>query len=467
MSTQSYEPAQTTESVSTAAGGGEPTSAAHRWAGSRRAWSIGLLASVGLVAVIAAVWIVLNGGSSAVPAEISVAKIINRVETDRPRETGPARERFVPAEIGQALLPGDGVRTYVNSEVRIDIQIQEYTRVTRTKPNTLWRLGRFSLEEETIIELDEGKVFLFDNAANPIGRPFKIVTPAGTASPRGTWMSFSYDPVSNVAELRCFRGSCELANEFGSQLLRDEQKSSTTKLAAPAAPVDMTPDETQEFADLPEVATGEVVIPAPKPTPKPTPEPTIEPTTPGSTPDLRIGNPAGAQGGGEASSGDELDDPKPELEETAVPQPTREPTRVAAPTATPRPTPKPTIRKTLEPTPTATTRPTLTPTPKPLNILLPPVNSQTIPHVFVGTATINSAVAPDGTEVSVWTSGYSEPLAKGAVSAGAFTLLIPQYGTESFDGRDLLFKLEGLAAMPVAVWSPGGADVISLEAGLN
>ena len=131
MSAQSYEPAQTTESVSTAAGGGEPTSAAHRWAGSRRAWSIGLLASVGLVAVIAAVWIVLNGGSSAVPAEISVAKIINRVETDRPRETGPARERFVPAEIGQALLPGDGVRTYVNSEVRIDIQIQEYTRVPR------------------------------------------------------------------------------------------------------------------------------------------------------------------------------------------------------------------------------------------------------------------------------------------------------------------------------------------------
>jgi hypothetical protein len=37
-------------------------------------------------------------------------------------------------------------------------------------------------------------------------------------------MSLSYDPVLKVTELQCFRGSCLLENDLGSEILFDEQK---------------------------------------------------------------------------------------------------------------------------------------------------------------------------------------------------------------------------------------------------
>ena len=450
--------------ISAETGAGDRTEPQGWWTtGRRKLLSTGLLAIAGILAAVISVWAVQSGGGPAFTAGITVAKIVNRVETDRPGRSGSMTEQFLPAVIGQGLLPGDGVRTYVNSEARVDIKIQGHTRVSRTRPNTIWRLGQFSLEEGTIIELDEGKIFLFDDAAGPAGQPLKIVTPAGTASPRGTWMSFSYDPISEVAELQCFRGSCLLENEFGSQLVRDEQKSSITRLAPPVAPVEMEPEETQEFLELPEALTGEVIIPAIKPIP----ETTVD-VTPISAASVQNQGGDGTGSSGSPRDLNQTNNPTLEPKATVVAQPTPEPTRVSEPTATPRPTPEPTIQKTPDPTPKATLKPTvpptLTPTPKPVDILLPPVNASQLPHVFVGSATIDSVVAPDGTEVSVWIEGYSEPLASALVFAGDFTVIVPQYGAESFGGRMLLFRLDGLTAMPEAVWSSGAADLLSLKA---
>ena len=203
----------------------------------------GVVAAAALVATVVAIAVVFAGGSPPVPAQISVKQVINTVETDRPRGLGPVTEIFLPAVVGQELLPGDGLKTFANSEARVDISIGDYTRISRTKPNTVWRLGQFSLQEGTVIELDQGKIFLFDDVSDPTGRPFKVVTPAGTASPRGTWMSISYDPVEQVADLQCFRGTCILENEFGAQVLKDGEKSVVTPVAAPVEPVVMTIDE--------------------------------------------------------------------------------------------------------------------------------------------------------------------------------------------------------------------------------
>ena len=166
-----------------------------------------MAAGAAVVVAVVAIVVVYAGGSPPIPAQITVQEVINQVETDRPRGIIPVAESYLPAVVGQELLPGDGLMTYADSEARVDITIADYTRVSRTKPNTVWRLGQFSLQEETIIELDQGRIFLFDDVADPTGRPFKVVTPAGTASPRGTWMSFTYDPVEQVAELQCFRGT--------------------------------------------------------------------------------------------------------------------------------------------------------------------------------------------------------------------------------------------------------------------
>ena len=74
---------------------------------------------------------------------------------------------FASAQIGQHLLPGDVVKTFLESEARVDIWVREFLRITRTTPDTIWRLGQFSLDQDTIIELDHGKIFLFDDGFQP------------------------------------------------------------------------------------------------------------------------------------------------------------------------------------------------------------------------------------------------------------------------------------------------------------
>ena len=43
------------------------------------------------------------------------------------------------------MLPGDGVKTFVESEARVDIRVQEFLRITRATPDTIWRLGQFGV----------------------------------------------------------------------------------------------------------------------------------------------------------------------------------------------------------------------------------------------------------------------------------------------------------------------------------
>lgn len=142
---------------------------------------------VGIGAVIAAVVLVImlrgDGGPVVTDAQITVEEITNRVETERPREVSQPAAIFSPAQIGQDLQPGDGVKTFVESEARVDIQVQEFLRIIRTTPDTVWRLGQFGVNQDTIIELDDGKIFILDDGVESDSRPLRIVTPAGTASP--------------------------------------------------------------------------------------------------------------------------------------------------------------------------------------------------------------------------------------------------------------------------------------------
>ena len=115
-----------------------------------------------------------------------------------------------------------------------------------------------------------------DEGVAEAGEPLRIVTPAGTDSPQGTWMSVEYDKDTDEAEVDCFRGVCELENEFGKKVMTDEQKSTSTKDKEPSKPVFLDDDEKQEFLDLPEVKKKDVQVPTPEvvpPTLTPTPEP--------------------------------------------------------------------------------------------------------------------------------------------------------------------------------------------------
>jgi len=445
-----------------------------------------ILAGAGVViaaVIVAVVLVILLSGDDSpalAPTIITVEEITNRVETDRPREVSAPAAVFSPAEIGQDLVPGDGVKTFVESEARVDIRVQDFLRIIRTTPDTVWRLGQFGVNQDTIIELDDGKIFILDDGVESDSRPLRIVTPAGTASPRGTMISVEHDKDLGETEVDCFRGICELENQFGKQVMKDEQKSTAKKDEEPKEPVFLDEEEKKEFLELPEVDKGEVVVPTPvvipptlTPTPEPTPterpadtptpEPTDTPVPPPTDTPVPTATPVVIP----------TDTPPPLPTDTPIPTDTTETTPerldiqlqetlpqksgegAAEPTPTPMPAPTPTA--TPEPTATPTPEPTATPAPQPL-----PERSSDAPNVFVGTATIGGAPAPDGTVVTAWVEGFSEPVEEGVVAGGSYALKAFQFGITSFSGRTITFKIGDSTANETGTWRSFGADVVNL-----
>jgi hypothetical protein len=447
-------------------------------------------AGAGIVVIIAVAALVLvlrsGGGPAAAAAQLTVEEITNRVETERPREAAQPATAFSLAVIGQELLPGDGVKTFVESEARVDIRFQESLRITRTTPDTIWRLGQFGVGQDTIIELNHGKIFILDEGIASDSEPLRIVTPAGTASPRGTWMSVEYDKDTDEAEVDCFRGECELENRFGKKAMKDEQKSKSTKDKAPSDPVFLDDAEKKEVQIPTPVVIPPTLTPTPDPTPTeqppdtPTPEPTDTPEpvreeviVPTATP-VVIRTDTHPPPLTDTPVPTDTPEPAPERldiqrQETPrdttgdeEPEPDSPPEPVPTPTFTPEPTPtntpEPTPTATLEPTPTNTPEPTSTPAAQPLGER----QTTVAPHVFAGSASIGGQPAPDGMEVTAWVDGFSKPVGEGVVSLGSYNLKVFQFGTTSFSGRTITFKIGESAASETGIWQSFGADVVNL-----
>ena len=453
--------------------------------------AIGVTAVAAIVAVVVVLFATGDGGPTAEEARITVEEVINQVETDRSQGPGGQTTAFLPAQVGQELLSGDGVKTFRNSQARVDIVVRTFTRITRTTPNTIWRLGQFAVNQDTVIELTQGKIFLIDVGLEEGQQPVQIVTPAGTASPRGTWMSVEYDPEAGITEVQCFRGTCQLENDLGIQVLTDEEKSTVTASEAPAEPVLLSQQDKTVFEALPEAESGEVPVPTPEivpPTPTPTPPMTSTlVTTPATAPPAGTITPAPVPTATAAAvvatpipqptstaaplptvvpDGDDNSSPGQAAAPPSEPEPTSEPVTPVAPTAVPAATSTPVPPATSTPIPTAT--PTLTPTPSPTATPppapLPDKNVLVLPHVFTGNATIDGAPAPEGTTVTVWLQKFAEPIGQGVFSSGQYTVLAEQYGNSSFNGRTITFKLDGLVAQQTAVFDSGEGTILDLTA---
>ena len=84
-------------------------------------------------------------GAIAAIVVIVVVILINRVDTDRPREDGVQPPNFVAGQVGQELVPGDGVLTFPNSHARSATVAgaADYHRSPRIRRyrNRWWRAG--------------------------------------------------------------------------------------------------------------------------------------------------------------------------------------------------------------------------------------------------------------------------------------------------------------------------------------
>ena len=77
---------------------------------------------------------------------------------------------------------------------------------------------------------------------------------------------------------------------------------------------------------------------------------------------------------------------------------------------------------------------------------------------------INGVPAPEGTSVTAWVEGLPETVGEGAVSGGIYNLKVFQFGSESFAGKTITFKIGGLTANETAIWQSFGADELNLTA---
>ena len=131
---------------------------------------------------------------------------------------------------------------------------------------------------------------------------------------------------------------------------------------------------------------------------------------------------------------------------------TSAPTRTAAPTAPPaRPT------QTTDPAPTSEPVVQTCRAGQSAPITLGDVP----PNIFLGTATLDGVIVPDGTNVTSCIDG--EPVATSLVSNGRFLITIQQ-SIPSLDGREITFSVGGFDAKESTVWSMGGAELIDLSA---
>jgi hypothetical protein len=164
---------------------------------------------------------------------------------------------------------------------------------------------------------------------------------------------------------------------------------------------------------------------------------------------------------------------EPTVSPTNTPAPTTEPKRTPAQNAaTPIPTKEVAkasaaeVQHTPLPTPSHTPQPTRNntsqPTPTLGHVALPPKDIRTIPHVFVGSVTIDGQVAVDGTEVSAWVSDYSSAVGLSNVANGSYVMNVSQYGTASFSGMTLIFKIGSVETALTSTWETGGATVVDL-----
>ena len=93
----------------------------------------------------------------------------------------------------------------------------------------------------------------------------------------------------------------------------------------------------------------------------------------------------------------------------------------------------------------------------------PPITAgQTLPHVFAGTASVDGAIAPDGTVVTARIDGLLAAVA--VLKDGNFTLAVePPLGV-SYIGKKVLFSVGECQAAQTATWQTARVDRVNLTA---
>ena len=77
---------------------------------------------------------------------------------------------------------------------------------------------------------------------------------------------------------------------------------------------------------------------------------------------------------------------------------------------------------------------------------------------------MNGAPASEGTVITAYVISFQDPVGEGVGSGGIYNLFVFQYGSGSFTGKTITFKVGQFTANETAVWQSFGADEVNLNA---
>ncbi len=115
-----------------------------------------------------------------------------------------------------AIAQGTTVLTSENSSAKLTTTEGSIIRVSSQTQVTLTELSGSPTNPVTRLSLDFGKVWTIVGSPLGTGR-FEVVTPMGTASVLGSWMSVEHNSTEGIDIITCLEGKCRYSNDEGVQ----------------------------------------------------------------------------------------------------------------------------------------------------------------------------------------------------------------------------------------------------------
>ena len=164
------------------------------------ATAVVILLGIGIVALLSQS---ANQGTSDLTA--TVGSIEGAVEAQLPPKTV-----FDRVKQGLKLKVQTVVKTLEDGKVRLDLSDGTIVRIAPSSLFTLLANQARALTPFTQVKLDLGKIWIVLH-----GGSFRVDTPAGLATVRGSMMSVEVVPGSNVVIVTCLEGNCDVENDAG------------------------------------------------------------------------------------------------------------------------------------------------------------------------------------------------------------------------------------------------------------
>src|SRR5918999_316922 len=177
-------------------------------------------------------WLVIAGPGLAEEAGW-VASIVGRAEVLRAGQ-------WQPVKLGQALLPGEVVRTAAGSRVAVQLLDKSQLKINANSQLELKQVAppvrKVGMEVlQTLLRLFSGEVWVRSYV-----EPFKIETKAATATIRGTELNLAIEP-AETTRLTVVEGVVEFRNPQGSVLVAAKEQAIAKPGEAPRKTVLLNP----------------------------------------------------------------------------------------------------------------------------------------------------------------------------------------------------------------------------------